>query len=109
MATNIIQNTEGFARKSADHKAQPAAGRAELTPERVRDRAYFIFLARAGRPGNPEADWIQAEKELRVEASGRPPGQAGAGDRGPQRSNGAGNPAGAGGANRRNPVMFSGG
>lgn len=109
MAANIIQNTEGFARKSAENRGQPGAGRAELTPERVRDRAYFIFLARAGRPGNPESDWIQAEKELSTENSHAQHGQAGESDRAQARPGRAGNPAAAGGASRRNPVMFSGG
>jgi hypothetical protein len=31
---------------------------------RVRERAYEIFLRRHGRPGSPEADWFQAEKEI---------------------------------------------
>jgi hypothetical protein len=34
------------------------------TDEQIRARAYQIFLARAGRPGDPEADWIQAQQEL---------------------------------------------
>jgi len=33
--------------------------------EQVRARAYEIYLARNGAPGNPESDWRQAEEELR--------------------------------------------
>jgi hypothetical protein len=41
----------------------PAA--AGVTPERIRVRAYEIFLARKGAPGDPVTDWLQAERELR--------------------------------------------
>ena len=41
---------------------------AEPTLEQIRQRAYEIFLARAGRPGCSEGDWAQAEWELRAEA-----------------------------------------
>ncbi|HMQ15340.1 MAG TPA: DUF2934 domain-containing protein [Phycisphaerae bacterium] len=32
--------------------------------ELIRERAYFIYLERGGVPGNPHADWLQAEREL---------------------------------------------
>jgi len=31
----------------------------------VAQRAYEIFLARNGAPGDPVADWLQAEYELK--------------------------------------------
>ncbi len=34
------------------------------TPEEIRLRAYQIFTARKGTPGDPTADWLQAEREL---------------------------------------------
>lgn len=34
--------------------------------EQIARRAYEIFLARDGQPGNPEQDWHQAERELRL-------------------------------------------
>lgn len=37
----------------------------EITHERIRHRAYQIFEARNGAPGNPTLDWLQAEQELR--------------------------------------------
>jgi hypothetical protein len=41
-----------------------AAGTPEPSIEQIRDRAYEIF--RSGvNPGNPVADWFQAERELR--------------------------------------------
>jgi hypothetical protein len=37
-----------------------------LTDEQIARRAYEIHLARGGRQGNPEQDWFQAERELRL-------------------------------------------
>jgi hypothetical protein len=36
-----------------------------VTDQQVALRAYELYLARGGRPGNPVADWLQAERELR--------------------------------------------
>jgi hypothetical protein len=46
-----------------------AAKSAPLTPsdEEIRRRAYEIFLARNGGPGDALDDWIRAERELRAE------------------------------------------
>lgn len=40
----------------------------EPTKQQIRDRAYFIYLARDGRPGDAANDWLQAERELWEEA-----------------------------------------
>ena len=42
------------------------ATRREPTQEQIRRRAYELYLARAGRGGSPDADWLQAERELRA-------------------------------------------
>lgn len=34
------------------------------TPDQIRHRAYEICQTRNGGPGNPQADWNQAEREL---------------------------------------------
>jgi|HubBroStandDraft_5_1064220.scaffolds.fasta_scaffold67004_4 hypothetical protein len=34
--------------------------------EEIRRRAYELFLARKGAPGDPAADWIVAEREVRA-------------------------------------------
>lgn len=34
------------------------------TPEEIALRAYYIYLQRAGAPGDEIADWVQAEGEL---------------------------------------------
>ncbi len=36
----------------------------EITPDRIRLRAYEIYQARNGAPGDALADWVQAEHEL---------------------------------------------
>jgi hypothetical protein len=36
----------------------------EITPDRMRLRAYEIYQARNGGPGDALADWVQAEHEL---------------------------------------------
>ncbi len=36
------------------------------TEEEIRQRAYEIYVARGGTPGDPRLDWQQAELELRA-------------------------------------------
>jgi hypothetical protein len=36
-------------------------------PGEIRDRAYDIFLARGGAPGNDVDDWLLAEQQLKEE------------------------------------------
>jgi hypothetical protein len=46
-----------------------------LSDERIRIRAYEIFLRRGGHSGSPESDWLLAREELSQEtaASGASP------------------------------------
>jgi len=44
------------------HPVGPAESR--ITPDRIRFRAYEIFLARRGARGDAASDWAQAEREL---------------------------------------------
>jgi hypothetical protein len=46
-----------------------------LSEERIRVRAYEIFLRRGGQGGTPESDWLLAREELIKEtaSSGTPP------------------------------------
>ncbi|HUA33289.1 MAG TPA: DUF2934 domain-containing protein [Candidatus Binataceae bacterium] len=37
----------------------------EPTEEQIRQRAYEIFIARGGDHGSEQADWEQAQRELR--------------------------------------------
>jgi hypothetical protein len=34
------------------------------TEEQIAERAYHIYLERGGAGGNPDDDWLQAEREL---------------------------------------------
>jgi hypothetical protein len=46
--------------------AQPKAPSSmlEVTPQRIQARAYEIYEARHGGPGDAVSDWLQAEREL---------------------------------------------
>ena len=44
----------------------PAPVRTGPTTEQIARRAYEIYLARGSQHGNPEQDWFQAERELRL-------------------------------------------
>jgi hypothetical protein len=47
--------------------AKVNGGLAEPTFDEIRQRAYEIYLARGGAPGNSTSDWLQAERELKAE------------------------------------------
>ena len=48
-------------------KKPPAAAIDNLNlDEEIRRRAYELFLQRNGAPGDPAADWIVAEREVRA-------------------------------------------
>jgi hypothetical protein len=49
---------------SARQVAPKANAIVEAKPNLIRRRAYEIFLARNGGPGDHVSDWIQAEQEL---------------------------------------------
>ncbi len=58
------------ARSRAARVMEPAGDRQQLgiSDDQIRNRAYHIFLARNGAPGDPFNDWVQAERELVAEA-----------------------------------------
>lgn len=43
----------------------------EPTKEQIRERAYLLYLGRNGGPGSADGDWLEAERQLRCELSGR--------------------------------------
>jgi DUF2934 family protein len=74
--TTTRRRTKSTAKESAA-PVQESTGALERTPaadggsnrdrvniERIRRRAYEIFLARGGAHGNDLADWLNAEREL---------------------------------------------
>jgi len=46
-----------------------AALTAFINPDRVRARAFEIFLERGDGPGDATSDWCRAERELRLSAA----------------------------------------
>jgi hypothetical protein len=58
------------AREVAD---APSEESPEITPgdERIAQRAYALYLARDGADGDAVADWLEAERQIRREMSGR--------------------------------------
>lgn len=72
-AKTSTTNEKETAKVSATPPAKPATASNTTTPvragpthEQIARRAYEIFLARGGHPGNPEHDWVQAERELQL-------------------------------------------
>jgi hypothetical protein len=53
------------ATKTPRKATPPRVAKPEPTEADIARRAYEIFLAREGAPGDPLADWIQAEIELK--------------------------------------------
>lgn len=45
--------------------------RIPVSPERIRIRAFEIYLTRNGGPGDEMTDWLQAERELATAAEMR--------------------------------------
>ncbi len=41
--------------------------RKKLTTQEISDRAYELYLQRGSGPGRDIEDWIQAERELKVD------------------------------------------
>jgi hypothetical protein len=59
-------NTNGKETRKVPSTPATAPARNGPTHEQIARRAYEIFLARVGQQGNPEQDWIQAERELQL-------------------------------------------
>ena len=46
---------------------------ADIDRDAIAARAYALYVRRGKQPGRAIDDWLEAERQLRVEASGRPP------------------------------------
>lgn len=68
MARTSAKNSNPTEKETGKAPSTPAPTPARNGPthEQIARRAYEIFLARGGQPGNPEHDWHQAERELRL-------------------------------------------
>lgn len=62
--------------QSEQPRVSNGAGTSAQVRDAIRARAYEIYLARAGRPGNAASDWVQAEREItdrdRIESPAQP-------------------------------------
>lgn len=74
MADQIKKTTKKTTRRassgnSTTRKASVIKSRTKVMPteDQVRARAYEIYLRRGCGPGDPGADWAQAERELTAE------------------------------------------
>jgi hypothetical protein len=54
---------------NAVNRLGPGAAPPPPTHEQIALRAYEIFQQRAGNQGDPEADWLEAERELLAAAA----------------------------------------
>ena len=67
------KSTNGSAARRRRNNPAPSSNRVEtpapptLSHEALAVRAYGLFLARGGQPGDEWRDWFQAEAELRKE------------------------------------------
>jgi hypothetical protein len=61
--STITTTTKSNGRETKRSRARTSAV-AEVKPDAIRCRAYEIFLARNGGPGDHLTDWAQAEREL---------------------------------------------
>ena len=69
-ATNTTRPTAPFTPNPQQtiQKSMPASevtAGIEPTFEEIRKRAFEIYVARGGAPGDPVNDWLRAERELR--------------------------------------------
>lgn len=48
-------------------RGEPWSAPAAPTEEAIRNRAYLIYVARGRTDGSAEADWLEAEAQLRQE------------------------------------------
>jgi hypothetical protein len=64
ITTAPAQNVEVSAKTLAAH---PVTAEQLPLEERIRRRAYEIYLQRTGKGGSPEQDWLQAVQEIRGE------------------------------------------
>ena len=55
---------ESLDRETADRPGIESADSGEPLYERIRRRAYELFIARGGTPGSELEDWLVAEREL---------------------------------------------
>ena len=72
MAKSAKQKTHAAVTTDMDRSSEPLKPlrqSATATDSDIARRAYELYLARGGEHGHDVDDWLQAERELRVEVS----------------------------------------
>ncbi len=64
-STRAADTAAGSRQIQKTKSAKVVTGLSGPTEEDIRLRAYEIYLRRGCAPGDPAADWLQAERELR--------------------------------------------
>jgi hypothetical protein len=60
-------NTKEHAMRTPSNQTRSLRGAGPTAPTRadqIREKAYQLFLARNGAPGDATADWLEAEREI---------------------------------------------
>ena len=66
--TKVHRNLESVATSAVQGEPDKAAVANSPRLEEIRIRAYEIYLERGGQPGHDVEDWLQAERELELNA-----------------------------------------
>jgi hypothetical protein len=61
---SVAATEDSFDLSPMDVGGEYPADNAAPSPEMIRMRAYQLYLARDGRPGDAASDWLRAEAEL---------------------------------------------
>ena len=64
-AEKIVEKAMAVAKVVRTSSSSVRSSQPGFTIDDVRERAYHIYLRRGRQPGDPTADWFQAERELR--------------------------------------------
>ncbi len=65
VADAVIRQLEPAAKTTATNGSQNLRSEPVNIEDQIRVRAYERYLERQGRPGSPETDWAEAEREVR--------------------------------------------
>jgi hypothetical protein len=69
--TPVVSPTPAFIAERSELKGSgmtkvPVAATRTITQEQIARRAYEIYASRGYAPGDPTADWYEAERQLRA-------------------------------------------
>jgi hypothetical protein len=68
-ATKSNRTQKSAVKRTQTSQSTQGTMQSALTREQIAARAFEIYMRSGCRPGQDEQNWLQAEKELRAEAS----------------------------------------